>query len=227
MRKECNIVEINLLEYIEKKLNKEENEKIEKHLKICQRCKKIYEELKETSEFLGTHKVPEISEDFTERVMQRIRKEKELEVPKKRFLERFQISLMPISCVIIFIILTIFYYYGIFPRLREKPIPREIKITMPGEGAYNPIIIWCEDEKNAYSQLKEIVNSLNGTIVKTYENKIGLGVILKIDKEKEKVFFKEIFKIGMIEKKIGYKDKVGNIVIVIKKSVENSSNIRR
>ena len=48
MKKDCNIVQDLLPNYIERLTNEETNKFIEEHLKTCEDCKKIYDDMKES-----------------------------------------------------------------------------------------------------------------------------------------------------------------------------------
>lgn len=72
----CKHVQRELSAYLDREVTLSKQKKIEKHLAKCNECKSKYEELKLTMEKVSFYPEIEVSNNFTNKVMSRIEKEK-------------------------------------------------------------------------------------------------------------------------------------------------------
>lgn len=228
--KKCREIQLDLFEYLSGNISLERAKEIEKHINTCQLCKKEYFGVKQIIHIFSEMKVPEVSDDFSLNVMKRIEeynKKKELgcfnshALSDKFFIFLFRRRLIggAVSVLILFVLVAILYQQGLFSGLGKKPIPRGIDVRIPGEGADRPIIIWVEDIPDAFTKLVEFLKLYEGKVIKEYEISSGSIIVVRIAKQKEMLLIEELSKLGKVEmEKTGYRDKVGDIVILFKKS---------
>lgn len=72
---DCNLVRENLSSYIDEELTEAEEKEISKHLNECLDCLQEYEQLSKVSFALSNLKIPPISENITDKIMDNVHKE--------------------------------------------------------------------------------------------------------------------------------------------------------
>ena len=116
----CSEVKFNLISFINKELSEQENNKIQNHLQICNDCKNEYDLLIKTYDLLKTSENLEPSEDFLQKLHQKIEQEKSKKVSEKFFLrtliqrvkESFSSSLIEASTKIFSVVLIALFILG-------------------------------------------------------------------------------------------------------------------
>ena len=69
---DCEAIKINLPEYIDRKLDEKTREKVEKHLKSCESCRALYEEMSSFLSFMDSLPSPEVPEGMKEEFAERL-----------------------------------------------------------------------------------------------------------------------------------------------------------
>lgn len=209
-----------LYDYVTVRLDEEAYRLAEEHVTGCGQCRKDADDLRETIRLLDQFQPPPLSEEFKQRVKQRLR---ELPLPHRplsyRIKEWFRIPYIKLPleglAVVALVLLTFtILHRGITPEV--KTIPKELKITI--EEVENPIVIKTTDVDNTLELLKGLIQRHNGKLLQTIHLDKGIKVTFSLNKEKEAFLFDDIRKLGEVRiEKEGYKDRQGNIVILLKK----------
>jgi len=219
--------------YIENKLPKGEKIRVEKHISSCLYCLNQLTELKELIYF-QRKRAP-----MPSRLLQKIKDlfPKE-EKPSKEFLKDIlfpfiqrisdfftfpvrqwryaTVSLVTALAVILIMII----YRGITP---EKPFEIK-KIQQPSvftmlslKEAKNPIIIETGDIDNTFEQVRRLIQAHNGKMIEAMWMGKSIKLIFNLRREEETSLFNEFIKLGRAKiEKGGYRDKKGNIVVLLK-----------
>jgi hypothetical protein len=219
--------------YIENKLPKGEKIRVEKHISSCLYCLNQLTELKELVYFqkqsvpLPSHLLQKIKglfpkeekpqkdflKDIFSPLIQRI--SDFLTFPVRQW--RYATVSIATALVVIFIFIV---YKGFSP---EKPY--EI-VKIPGGKAFttlglkevkNPIILETGDIDSTFEQVRKLIQVHNGKMIeaKWFEKEITL--VFNVRREKESSLFNELNNLGRIRiEKEGYRDRKGNIVVLLK-----------
>jgi len=118
------------------------------------------------------------------------------------------------------VILILIIYRGVTP---EKPfevgkIPQPKGFTMLSfKEVKNPIVIESEDIDNAFGQVRRLIKTHNGNMQEAIWSERGIKLIFNLRREEEASLFYEFSKLGKTKiEKEGYRDKEGNIVLLLK-----------
>ncbi|HDD35809.1 MAG TPA: hypothetical protein ENF30_03300 [Candidatus Desulfofervidus auxilii] len=228
----CEEVKAELFDYITGRLDPSLSKMIKEHLELCKDCKKEEKELKSLLSLLDTVRPPEVSPDFVQRVMKRIESIEPVEPEEESFLKGVteffkgvteKISLpfkklpilvsqpIPALATVAILFLIVFISYNLFMPTKEK-IPKKMEII-----TVSPITITTPNPQLMFSDLKEVVNSYGGKILKREEIPQAIKVTLRLNKEKESAFIASLKSLGKVEIGKDYKDKDGNIIIILTK----------
>lgn len=219
--------------YIENKLPKGEKMRVEKHISSCLYCLNQLAELKELI-FFQKHRAP-----LPSRLLQNI---KGLfpkgENPPKDFLKdifypfiqsiydlftfpirqwRYATVSMATALAVIFIMII---YRGFTP---DKPFDIE-KMQQPRtftmlhlKEVKNPIILETGDIDNTFEKVRRLIQAHNGKMIEAIWIEQGIKMVFSLEREGETPLFKEFSKLGRTKiEKEGYRDKKGNIVVLLK-----------
>jgi hypothetical protein len=219
--------------YIENKLPKGEKMRVEKHIGSCLYCLNQLTELKELVYFqkqstpLPSHLLQKIKglfpreerqrkeflNDFFSPFVQRISDFFTFPVRQWRYAT---VSLATALGVILIMII----YKGATP---EKPfviekIPQPRGFTMLSlREVKNPIIIESENIDNTFEQVRRLIRAHNGNMQEAIWIEKGIKLIFNLRREEETILFNEFNKLGRAKiEKEGYRDKKGNIVVLLK-----------
>jgi hypothetical protein len=219
--------------YIENKLPKGEKVRVEKHISSCLYCLNQLTELKELIYFqkqsapLPSHLLQKVKglfpgeerqrkeflNDFFYPFIQRISDFFTFPVRQWRYTT---VSLATALAVILILII----YRGVTP---EKPFDIE-KIMRPRDFALlnlkqvkNPIVVETGDIENAFERVKRLIQAHNGKMVEAIWIDQHIKLIFSLRTEEETSLFDEFNKLGRTKiEKEGYRDKKGNIVVLLK-----------
>jgi hypothetical protein len=219
--------------YIENKLPKGEKIRVEKHISSCLYCLNQLTELKELVYFqkqsvpLPSHLLQKIKglfpkeekpqkdflKDIFSPVIQRISDFLTIPVRQWRYAT---VSLATALAVILIMII----YKG---ATLEKPfeigkIPGGRAFTTLGlKEVKNPIILETGDIDTTFEQVRKLIQAHNGKMLEAKWIEKGMKLIFSLRKEEETSLLNEFNKLGgtKIEKE-GYRDKKGNIVVLLK-----------
>ena len=219
--------------YIEDKLPQGEKMTVEKHITSCFHCLNQLTELKELIYF-QKHKAP-LPSHLLQNIKSLFPKEKRR---RKEFLKDiFSPIIQRISDLFTFplrqwryttvslatalaVILIIIAYRGVTP---EKPfemskIPGEKTFTMLSlKEVRNPIILETGDIDNTFEQVRKLIQAHNGKMIEGTWLEKEIKLIFSLRKEEESSLFNELNKLGRIRiEKEGYRDRKGNIVVLLK-----------
>ena len=219
--------------YIENKLPKGEKIRVEKHISSCLYCLNQLTELKELVYFqkqsvpLPSHLLQKIKglfpkeekpqkdflKDIFSPVIQRISDFFTFPVRQWRYAT---VSLATALAVILIMII----YKGATP---DKPFdieksmrPKDFTLLSLRE-VKNPIVIETGDIDSAFEQVRKLVQVHNGKMVEAIWIDQGIKLIFNLRREEETSLFNEFNKLGRTKvEKEGYRDKKGNIVVLLK-----------
>ena len=219
--------------YIEDKLPEGEKMRVEKHIASCLYCLDQLVELRELIHF-QKNSVP-----LPSQLMQKIQGLfPKKETPAKGFVKDiFTPFIQRISDLFSFplhqwryatvslitasvIILALVIYKGLTP---EKPLDLE-KIMRPKDftllslrEAKNPIIIKTRDIDETFERVRVLIQAHNGKMLEALWIEKGIKLTFTLKKEKETSLFDDFSKLGEVSaKEEGYRDKKGNIVVLLK-----------
>lgn len=218
--------------YIERKLPIGEKIRTEEHIGSCLYCLNQLTELKELVYFQRQ------SAPLPSHLLQRIkglfpREER----PRKDFLKdifspiaqricdfftfpvrQWRYATVSLGTALV-VILIMIIYKGTTP---EKPfviekIPQPRGFTMLSlKEVKNPIIIESENIDNTFEQVRKLIQAHNGRLEAIWIEK-GIKLIFSLGSEEETSLFNEFNMLGRIKiGKEGYRDKNGNIVVLLK-----------
>lgn len=219
--------------YIENKLPKGEKMRVEKHISSCLYCLNQLTELKELVYFqkqsapLPPHLLQKIMGLFPKE--EKLRKEflKDIFYPVIQRISDFftfpvrqwryaTVSMATALAVILIMIIN----KGTTP---EKPFEIE-KILQPRgftmlslREVKNPIIIESENIDNTFEQVRRLIKAHNGNMQEAIWIEGGIKLIFSVRREEEGSLFNEFSELGRMKiEKEGYRDKKGNIVVLLK-----------
>jgi len=219
--------------YIENKLPKGEKMRVEKHISSCLYCLNQLTELKELVYFqrqstpLPSHLLQKIKDLFPKEEKFKKELSKDIFYP---FIQRiFDLFAFPVRqwryaavslATALAVILILIIYRGVTP---EKPFDIE-KIQQPRgftmlslKEVKNPIIIESESIENTFEQVRRLIQAHNGKMLEAIWFEKGIKLIFSLRREEETSLFNEFNKLVRIKiEKEGYRDKKGNIVLLLK-----------
>jgi len=219
--------------YIENKLPKGEKMRVEKHISSCLYCLNQLTELKELVYFqrqsapLPSYLLQKIKDLFPKEEKFKKELSKDIFSP---FIQRISdlftfpvrqwryaaVSLATALAVILILII----YRGFTP---EKPFEIE-KIQQPRgftmlslKEVKNPIILETGDIDTIFEQVRKLIQAHNGKMLEAIWFEKGIKLIFSLRREEETSLFNEFNKLVRIKiEKEGYRDKKGNIVLLLK-----------
>lgn len=216
---DCEEIKEFLYDYATMGLEQGDRKEVEDHLKECEKCQSALNEMKETLGVLNEWKPPEVPKDFKGKVMAQVKREAGLAT--KPFIDRFfkpfyfKLPLEGLAvAAMIFLALTI--YRGFVPELERGE--RGFQITTKIIEAKSPIIIETENLEKSFSQLKDMIQTYQGSLVRRRPVEGGMEVTFKVGKEWEESILKELGQLGKVQKReVGFKDSDGNIVVILRR----------
>lgn len=217
--------------YIENKLPRGERIRVEKHIASCLYCLEQLVELRELVYF-QKHSTP-LPSHLLQKIVDLYPKE---ERPiKQSFRDIFASSIQRVSdffayplrqwryaavsiTTALVVILALAVYRGLTP---EKPF----EIQKPGAltmlrltEAKNPIIIITRDVDDTFERLRVLIQAHNGKMLEALWIEKGIKLTFALKKEEETSLLVDFGKLGEVSvKEEGYRDKKGNIVVLLKK----------
>jgi hypothetical protein len=204
----CDDIKNLLYEYATKCLDEAELEAVEAHLKECEICKIELSMLQETIPLLDYWTPPDLSKDFTDRVLANIQAEKkslwqkiiEALVPVRT---KFPLEALAAGALVLMVIVV--YKIGFTPEIDKTP--RQITIESHVVTAKNPIVIESENTDFTLTKLTELIKAHNGRLLGSRTVEGGTEAILSIEQEKERLLLKALSELGKAQMaKDGYKD---------------------
>jgi len=211
---------LELFDYKMDKLEESEKKRIEELLKGDGKIKKDLEEVEKITELLSEWKIPEYPSELDEKVISSIK------VQKKGALNEFLANVFhPLSIAVSLALLTLFAFIAIFFKTLFPPQEvreREIEISFKISEAKKPVIVEVENLEEGFEKIVRIIDSYGGKLIGKRKVKEGIEIKFSVDKETEEEIFREISLLGKMKMgKEGFKDKKGNIVLIISKMEKN------
>ena len=219
--------------YIEDKLPGGERIRAEKHIASCLYCLEQLVELRELVHF-QKHSAP-LPSHLLQKIVDLYPKE---ERPiKQSFRDVFASTIQKVSdffsyplrqwryatvsiATALVVILAVVVYRGL---TTEKPfemtnIPKPGALTMLKlTEAQNPIIIKTNDTDETFERVRVLIQAHNGKMLEALWIEKGIKLTFTLKKEEETSLFDGFSKLGELSvKEGGYRDKKGNIVILLK-----------
>lgn len=210
-----------LYDYATKRLENEEREVVESHLKTCEVCHAKLETMQATLPLLD-HWTPEsLPEGFADRVLEKLSVQKaslwQRMLDKLSFPFRYKLALQGLAVAIVICIAIIAYKGGFEPT--GDRTPKEVVIDTGFVPAQNPIKIGTKNIDSTLDRLVELLKENDGSLVRRRPVPLGVEITLRFEPNKEEAFLRRLRDLGRLEmKKEGYKDGDGNIVIVLRKA---------
>ena len=219
--------------YIEEKLPMGEKIKAEQHIGSCLYCLNQLTELKELIYFqrhntpLPSHlrqrinelfpkeekPIKELSKDIVSPLIRRISDFFAFPVRQWRYAT---VSMATALAVILIMII----YKGFTP---EKPFEiekiqgKQVFTTLSLREVKNPIIIETGDIENTFEQVRRLIQTHDGKMIEAVWIEKGIKLIFNFKREEETSLFNEFNKLGRTKiEEEGYRDKKGNIVVLLK-----------
>jgi hypothetical protein len=194
------------------------------HLERCESCRKELETMKQTLDLLDQSQPPPLSVDFKKKVIQEIRTAnfpaEPLRSKVRRWLHvpalRWSIEGAAVTAMILLSVIIYRSYTVQTPGSPEGPQIRggpEFRL----EEVRNPVVVNVPHPEDALADLKTLIQSHHGTLVRRRKVDTGLEVTMNVPKEEEQPFLQELSRIGKVEVRgKEYKDTEGNIVVRLK-----------
>jgi hypothetical protein len=219
--------------YIEGKLPAGEKIRAEEHIGSCLYCLNQLTELKELVYFqkqnapLPSHLLQKIMGLFPKEEKQRKEFSKDIFYPVIQRISDFftfpvrQWRYATVSlATALAVILIMMVYRGVTP---EKPIEiekilgKQVFTTLSLKEVKNPIIIESENIDNTFEQVRKLIQAHNGKMLEAIWIEKEIKLIFSLGSKEETSLFNEFNKLGRVEiGKEGYRDKKGNIVVLLK-----------
>lgn len=216
---DCTEIQDLLYDYVTGHLDEKERDSMKSHLEMCDACKDKWAIMKKSLSLLDDWVHPTLPSNFAEKVLEKIHAQKkpfwEKFVEKLFFPMVIKIPLEGIAVAVLIFGIIMAYRGGTIPELEKTP--RGIIIGTQVTDAKNPIIIETPDIQSAFARLIETIKANHGHLVRRKPIDAGIKVTLRIEKDKEKDLLKGLTQLGKVRRgKNGYKDKEGNIVVILK-----------
>lgn len=223
---ECNKIQNNLYDYLQNNLDTTIRSLVESHLSQCEKCRSELEILKKTLGSLDQLEALSPQPSFCEKVLGKIELEEQQQSQLSRRLTAFFDSLVnKWAYVGIAALLVISFFAGkmyqssLAPQRWIISQPKEIELKKESSISPNPIVIEIERNKffDSFKQLLTLIEAHNGQLIRLKVVEYGIELIIQLDQTKEEILFKELNQLGRITMtKSGYRNKEGNIFIMIK-----------
>jgi hypothetical protein len=219
--------------YIEGKLPGGEKMRVEKHISSCLYCLDQLVELRELVYFqkntialtphllknildLCPKKERSIKQSFRDIIASSVQKMSDFFIYPLRLWRYATVSMVTALVVI----LALAVYRGVTP---EKPseitkIPKPGALTMLKlTEAQHPIIIKTGDVDKTFERVRVLIQAHNGRMLEALWIEKGIKLTFTLKKEEETSLFEDFGKLGEVSvQREGYRDKKGNIVILVK-----------
>lgn len=215
-------LEEKLYDYITGRMKENDRRLAERHLKECEECRQKAKELTETLKLLEQLQPTPLSEETKQKARQHL---KRLPMPPKPLIQRIKewmhapYSRLPLkglaaAALAVLAVITITVYKGLAPQIDTAP--RDIKITIT--AAKNPIIIETDNVEASLTRLEGLFKLHNGRLIGKKDVDIGIEAAFSIDKSAEAELLQKLAQTenAQIEKE-GFKDKDGNIIVLLVK----------
>lgn len=219
----------NLYEFATVQLPEEECKRIEQHLEKCEECQEKLDDISLTLKLLAGYQPPPLSEEFQEKVLQKIREKPFPKPPPEPLFERLKkwyqdyVSSWAIKGVAVAAVATLLIVLT-YPSIIKQWSPQEPDMTpktfeITLSPAKHPIILEAKDIEKILNRIREILPTFKGKVLDIKEISEGKRITISLERSDEEPFFKELGRLGGISKeKEGYRDYGGNIVIILKKN---------
>ena len=215
----CDDIKNLLYDYATKRLDEAELEAVEAHLKECEICRIELSMLQETIPLLDYWTPPDLSKDFTDRVLANI------QAKKKSLWQKIIDTLVPIHTKVplqalaagaLVLMVIVVYKSGFTPEIDKTP--RQITIESHVVTAKNPIVIESENTDSTLTRLTGLIKTHNGRLLRSRTVEGGTEAIISIEQDREKSLLKALSELGKTQMvKDGYKDSEGNIVVLLRR----------
>lgn len=226
----CKKVQKKLYDFLTHRLEQDIYQKIDEHVKACQQCQIKLKSMENTISLLDIWEPPDVSADFEEKVLRRIREQQvanksEDKEQRSMVWALFEKIFFPYYIklplegltVAIVVLLCIVVYRGFSPqKVDEKyTISKETQIIL--NEVKNPILIKTDDAMATLESLKAIVQAHQGTVLQTLFMDSDIKITFQVKEKEELPLTKKLLLLGdvLIEKE-SYRDPMGNIVILLK-----------
>ncbi len=219
--------------YIEEKLPKGEKIRVEDHISSCLYCLNQLTELKELIYLqnkrasLPSHLLQRIKDLFPQE--QQPKKEFPKDIFSPLIQRIFDFFTFPIRqwryatvslATALAVILIMIIYKGATPEKPfeiEKILGKQTFTTLSLKEVKNPIVIETGDIDNTFEQVRRLIQTHNGKMIEAMWMEKSIKLIFNLRREEETSLFNELNKLGRTKvEKEGYRDKKGNIVVLLK-----------
>lgn len=232
----CQDVKHLLSEYIDNMLNKENASWIREHLAQCLGCEKEYEDLMKVVGHMHQIETLETPDYFLQKVKKHLVKPSSLERIKKRLFYPLRIKLPFELAGVVVILFCVVYFAGFFERphlydlalsmktldtteSQEKKFGRRDKLEAADKEKRREREGTFEEEKKRAEDLREVVHSLSGKIIKSENFKdtnILKSFVVEIPADAYPKLFKELERLGEIQKPYPVIEEKGSEVVRVR-----------
>jgi len=217
----CNDINKLLYDYITGRLNDEDHENVDAHLKTCEVCRGNLAMMQETLPLVDHWTPPEVSPGFADRVLKTIQ-------PQKRSLWQqikdkicfpisFKLPIPALAAAALVVLVVVVSKVTFTPNIHT--ISRKIDIETHLIPAKFPIMIDIDTIDAGFTKLKQLIQAHDGRIVRKKPVPEGMEITLSVQGENEQGLLHDFSQLGKVSvEKGGYKDSEGNIVVILRKA---------
>ncbi len=221
-----------LYEYVTGRLDNNTISQVENELRNSVDLQHKLKTLRDVINILEDYHKPEPSTEFVTRLKSSIIEQNDLSGKEKtraetanitKFLDKL-FSLIDIGlptkavgaaaiAILVFLAFSLYYQNYNVDKIRSS----DNGVVNQYYEAQTPILIASDDIKNIYNNLINIIDSVNGNIVRRKLTNKGLIIYIHVDPEKESYFINELKTVAQVPDKYDqFKDSEGNIVVELR-----------
>jgi len=212
-----------LYEYVADRMNEKDHRFWEAHIGQCAECRREVVEMSKVPGLLDQVEAPLPSEAFKNELARKLRTAPLPEEPlTERIREWFQIPSLKWSLrgavVAAMLLLSLIAIRDFFPESEKiDKTPRGIPMG-EAKSAPNPIVIETTSVEESLQQLKETIQSHQGSLVRRRPVAEGLEVTFKVGSAQEQDLIRSLDRLGNVNKvEQGFRDGEGNLVVLLRK----------
>jgi hypothetical protein len=209
-----------LYDYLTGRLAEKDKNEVEAHIGQCPGCKRELEEMRGTLKILDQLTPPPLPEKWKNDMIREIRT---APLPTRTITERIKewcdipssswsLKGAGIALAVLVVFVVIYKEFSPTHQVPETQLRGGFEAKL--ENVKSPIILKCPDPDGAVPQLRTLIESYSGKLVRRRQVESGIEVTLSMPPDKEERVIGDLSRLGKVEiKDKGYKNSEGYLVI--------------